>query len=81
MVLDRLKRLEEPLNHLVTLFLDLTPHQLRRELALQCAGLDLGTTSKVADRSALAVFDGLNVTQADVLVSGPSGLLAVEVKL
>ena len=80
-VLDRLKRLEEPLNHLVTLFLDLAPHQLRRELAEKCAGLDLGTASKVADRSALAVFDGLNVTQADVLVSGPSGLLAIEVKL
>lgn len=80
-VLERLKRLEEPLNHLLTLFLDLAPNAFRRELVHRCAGLTLGESSEIADRSSHGVFEGLNVAQPDVLVSGDRGLLAIEVKL
>jgi hypothetical protein len=80
-VVGRLKRLEEPLNHLLTLFLDLVPNSYRRELSERCAGLDVGNVSAVADRAIPRVFGGLNVAQPDVLISGERGLLAVEVKL
>lgn len=80
-VLERLRRLEEPLNHILTLFFDLAPNAFRRELVQRCAGLDLGGYSEIADRSTHGMFNGLNVAQPDVLVSGDRGLVAIEVKL
>jgi hypothetical protein len=81
LVLNRLKRIEEPLNHLLTLFLDLSPDALRRELALSSGGLDIGAGSSVGVRSTSSLFGTTNVVQPDALISGPAGIIALEVKL
>lgn len=80
-VMNRLKRLEEPLNHCLTLFLDLAPISLLNDLAGRAAGIRLGAGVEVGDRSIHGVFDGRNVVQPDVLITGSEGVLAVEVKL
>ena len=80
-VIGRLRRLEEPLNHILSLFFDLAPPALVKRLLADVSGIDVAADVRLSDRGVHAAFPGLNVVQPDFLFECSNAIVSVELKL
>lgn len=80
-VLDRLRRIEEPLNHILGIFFALVPSRFIQELYRASTGVEIDAPLRLLGRSVHSAYGIKDATQPDFAFEGPTSFVTLEAKV
>lgn len=80
-VMARLRRIEEPLNHILGIFFALAPSRFIQELYRECAGVEIDAPLRLLGRSVHSAYGIKDATQPDFAFEGPTSFVTLEAKV